>query len=260
MMKTFLLVLASGHIAKSKVNQHNIDSLHDHSFVRALDFKHRLRVCNAYPYNQGFDILRGKDEKLTEASLAYKSCVDFKVSLKSGDKIRFEAGGTSAGTFSIQDLPNNDAIMLLVVYRHDVESTAVSFESHVYANLLNAQIAVIDTYKGSKKSTVRIEDHSDSKTSRSEELRYNSVVAVNPGKYECILVDATGNSKPAHAAELVALNRESYVVLRVGVESKTEGSYSEELVVYPQSNPDNLSSASSMSITMALFAGLTILL
>ena len=54
-----------------------------------------------------------------------------------------QVGNANAGTFSVSDLPNNDAVLLLIVYRHDTLSTAVSFESHVYANLLNAQVGLL---------------------------------------------------------------------------------------------------------------------
>merc|ERR1719161_627561 len=102
-----------------------------------------------------------------------------------------------------------------MIHRHDTLSTAVSFESHVFANLLNAQIAVIDTYKGAEKASLKIQDASTSKTAREEDLRYDSVVAVNPGDYEVTLVGSEG--KRINKASLIALNRESYVVMRVGV-------------------------------------------
>jgi hypothetical protein len=212
------------------------------SFVRSLEFKHRLRVCNAYPYGAAMDLYRGKGEQLTDGDpMPYKECRDFKVQLRAGDKLQFKVGDASAGTFSVSDLPNNDATLFLVIYRHDTLSTAVSFESHVFANLMNAQIAVIDTYKGASKASLKIQDYSKAKTSRSEELRYDSVVAVNPGRYECVLVDKEGNEKST--AHLVALNRESYVVLRVGVEAQQGPSYEEGLIVYPQSDPALLSAA-----------------
>jgi len=213
------------------------------SFVKALEFKHRLRVCNAYPYAAALDLFRGKSEKLTQSSMPYKACEDFKTQLRAGDKLEFKVGDANAGTFSISDLPNNDAILLLVIYRHDTLSTAVSFESHVFANLLNAQVAVIDTYKGSAKSSMKITDTSDSKSARAEDLRYDSVVAVNQGSYQCLLtgVDGKENGK----ADLVALSRESYVILRVGVEAQSGQTYPQELVVFPQSDPAMLHSGSA---------------
>merc|ERR1740121_2750138 len=114
--------------------------------------------------------------------MPYKSCRDFLSPLKSGDKLEFKVGDANAGSFSISELPNNDAVLLLVIHRHDKVSTAVSFESHVFANLLNSQVAVIDTYKGSAKAFPRILDskQSGNGAARSEDLRYDSVVAVNP--------------------------------------------------------------------------------
>jgi hypothetical protein len=223
-------------------NDHSSDS-----FVRPLEFKHRLRVCNAYPYSAALDVYRGKSEKLTaDNSLAYKQCRDFKVQLTPGDKLEFKVGDANAGTFSVSELPNNDAVLFLAIYRHDTLSTAVSFESHVFANLLNAQIAVIDTYKGAKASQLRIQDHDGTTASaRSEELRYDSVVAVNPGKYEAVLQDAAG--KVEAMQQLVTLNRESYVVLRVGVEAKDGQSFPQELIVFPQSDASSLDGGASAS-------------
>merc|ERR1719409_934963 len=212
-------------------------------FVKALEFKHRLRVCNAYPYSAPLDVFRSKD-KLTDEPMSYKSCRDFLAPMKSGDKLEFKIGDASAGTFAVSDLPNNDAVLLLIIHRHDQVSTAVSFESHVFANLLNAQIAVIDTYKGAMKASPRIKDREvATKNSRSEELRYSSIVAVNPGIYEVELDGADGEVKAKR--ELVALNRESYVILRTGVESKTGQSYPQELVIFPNSDPASLQSGAA---------------
>lgn len=215
------------------------------SFVRALEFKHRLRICNAYPYAAPLVAYRGKSEKLSEEPLPYKSCGEYHAPLKAGDKIEFRVGDANAGTFSVSDLPANDAILLLVIHRHDTLSTAVAFESHVFANLLNAQVAILDTYKGASKSTPKIQDAASSKTKggRSEDLRYDSVVAVNPGEYEVELVSADGSKQTK--SSLVALNRESYVVMRVGVEAQQGQSYPQDLLVYPKSDPAMLHGAAA---------------
>ena len=89
----------------------------------------------------------------------------------------------SLGSFSLAEMPaDNRAVLFLVIYRHDPVSTAVSFASHVFASLKNAQVAVLDTYKGSKKSDLRIAEQNNVGR-RSEGLRFDSVVAVNPGRY-----------------------------------------------------------------------------
>jgi len=222
-------------------------------FVKSLEFQHRLRVCNAYPYAASLDVIRSKD-KMTDSPMPYKSCQDFTSPLKSGDKLEFKVGDASAGTFAVNDLPQNDAVLLLVIHRHDQVSTAVSFESHVFANLQNPQVAIIDTYKGAAQSTPRIKDTKDAKHEvRSEELRYSSIVAVNPGIYKVELEGS--DNKVKSTSQLVAVNRESYVVLRVGVESKSGPAYPQELVVYPNTDPSTLQGgAASRGLLAALFA------
>lgn len=229
------------------VNRHGGLRQHSsyNSFVRALEFNHRLRVCNAYPYAAPLDVYIGKT-KLTNEPMPYKKCDEFKTSMKVGDKVDFRIMDSTAGTFTIADLPNNDAVLLLMIHRHDSLSTAVSFESHVFANLQNAQVAVIDTYKGPEKATLKIQDVKDEHTSsRSEELRYDSVVAVNPGKYEVVLVDGP---KVLSKAPLTALSKEKYIVMRVGVDAQQGEKYPQELVVYPQSDSRELRSAAHSRI------------
>jgi len=231
-------------------------------FVQALQFKHRLRVCNAYPYSAALDVYRGRSEKLTnDAPMHYKTCKDFAAPLQPGDKLEFKVGDASAGTFSVSDLPNNDAVLLLVIHRHDTLSTAVSFESHVFGNLMNAQVAIIDTFKGKASSTPTIMDVAGKgKTSRSEELRYDSVVAINPGLYEVELAGADG--KAAAKTQLVALSHESYVIIRTGVEAQQGPAYPQDLIVFPQSDVAALKGsaqalATSSLALVALLFGLT---
>merc|ERR1719401_1324036 len=93
------------------------------------------------------------------------------------------------------------------------------------------------------------------KALRTEELRYDSVVAVNPGVYQVKLTEK-GQTKAKH--ELVALSRESYVVIRTGVQAIQGKSYPQELVVYPNSDPAALQSKASvgpMSKLVLLCAG-----
>lgn len=231
-------------------------------FVKPLEFNHKLRVCNAYPYSAPLDVYLDGSNKLTEdEAMAYKSCRDFAAPMKAGDKLDFKVGDASAGTFSVADLPNNDATLLLVIHRHDTLSTAVAFESHVFANLANAQVAVIDTYKGKAQAVPKIKDEAGSNMTRSEELRYNSVVAVNEGKYRVSLDDAQGLEKAL--SNLVALNHESYVVMRTGVEAQSGDSFPEDLIVFPQSDAKMLPHAGAsalapvgvlVAMVMSLFA------
>lgn len=206
-----------------------------HSFVAALKFRQQLRICNAYPYVEAMEIfVDGKTKLTSETPMPYKSCKEFPYQLQAGDKLDFHVGETKAGSFSVADLPQNDAVLLLVIHRHDTLSSTVAFESHVFSNFQNAQVAVIDAYKGSAKSKPRITDFRDEKNKRTEELRYDSVVAVNPGEYMVVLNDESGTL--VGKKKLVALDKESYVVMRAGVEAAQGQSYPQELVVYPQSD------------------------
>merc|ERR1719240_1530997 len=177
--------------------------------------------------------------------MPYKMCRELPAQLQAGDKLQFKVGTAGVGTFAVNDLPSNDAVLLLVIYRHDALSDTIAFESHVFANLINAQIAVLDTYKGKKSASPSIKDVQNAKTSRKEELRYDSVVAVNPGLYEVVLPEDAVAQKNVSAQELVALNRESYLVLRVGMES--DEAYPEDLLVFPHSDPKALTGAALQS-------------
>jgi len=231
-------------------SQHIDHGNHAGTFVKALEFKHRLRVCNAYPGTAAIDVYKGKGDKLNgDSPLPYKTCNDYVTPLKAGDKLEFRIGDANAGTFSISDLPNNDAVLFLVIHRHDTLSTAVAFESHVFANLLNAQVAIIDTYKGTAKAEPRIMDVPEGgKNSRSEELRFDSVVAVNPGVYDVALVGLDGKIKGKNS--LVAKNRESFVIMRTGVEAKQGPSYPQELIVYPKLDASALQSAAAPQVVI----------
>jgi len=226
------------------------------SFVRSLEFKQTLRVCNAYPYDSGVDIFLGKEE-LSSKSLPYKSCKEYSPKLRAGDKVDFKVDGSSAGTFTISDLPASDATLLMVIHRHDRMSTAVAFESHVFSSTAGPQVAVIDAFKGSSSSELRIEDVKPGKApgseekkhsfvARSEMLRYNNVVAVNAGVYKVRLQleKATQDEE-----ELVAVPKENYVILRVGVQAEEGKAYPEELMVFPHSDKKVLepSAASPLS-------------
>lgn len=215
--------------------------------------KTRLRVCNAYPYQTPLDVSLG-DKLLTDKPMPYKACREFDTHLERHNKIHFKFGDASAGAFVVSDLPNNDAVLLLVVYRHDAASTAVAFESHVFSNLLNSQIAVIDTYRGAGQATLRIQDTEDAVTDRSEVMQYDNVAAVNAGSYEVALVSADGALLGRE--NLVAENRESYAVIRCGVEPKEGKSYPDEIMIFPM--PEQLKSSGSRShvlnaITLGLF-------
>merc|ERR1740130_2486377 len=201
------------------------------------------------------DIYLGK-EKLTTEAMPYKKCGQFAPPLKDGDKLDFKVGDSSAGTFSVSGLPQNDAVLVLIIHRHDPLSTAVSFESHVFSSLLNTQVAVIDTYKGSAVGVMHIQDKrtKEGVEKRAEELRYDSVMAVNQGAYEIALKGKDGETTAKHA--LVAVNRESYLLIRCGVEAQQGPAFPQELMVFPESPESALGGAKAYSLFAAALATL----
>eukprot|EP00747_Dinoflagellata_sp_TGD_P182184 gnl/TRDRNA2_/TRDRNA2_36309_c0_seq1.p1 gnl/TRDRNA2_/TRDRNA2_36309_c0~~gnl/TRDRNA2_/TRDRNA2_36309_c0_seq1.p1 ORF type:complete len:266 (-),score=71.92 gnl/TRDRNA2_/TRDRNA2_36309_c0_seq1:39-836(-) len=224
-------------------------ALRTEGFVRALEFNYRLRACDAYPSDEVLNVFKGKERLTSDGAMPYKSCRDFTTPLKSGDKLEFKVGEASEGTFSVGDLPQNDAVLMIVVHRHDMLSTAMSFESHVFANAERAQVAVIDTYKGKMKSTPQIEEAFVNSTTpqHKEMLRYDSVVGVEQGRYTVELM-SDDDKKVVSKVDLVALNKESYIVIRAGCDSKTGKEYPEEIIVFPESDPAKLPKSAAVAL------------
>jgi hypothetical protein len=216
------------------------------SFLKSLRFHQTLRVCNAYPSSTPLGVYKD-GVQLTSEPLPYKACADFEQLVEAGDAVDFKAEDEVVGTFTITELPRTNAVLLTVIRRHDEVSTAAAFDSHVFTASDAAQVAVIDAYKGPAQADVRIQDERDA-LNVSEQLRFSSVVAVDPGLYKVSLknkASATGTTTAAALAapapmELVAESHHCYVVLRCGVQGHDGAGYSEELVVFPRNDPQDL--------------------
>merc|ERR1740129_2692287 len=99
---------------------------------------------------------------------------------------------------------------------------------------------------GAARSAPRIEDEqraAGANATRSEELRYDSVVAVSPGIYEVSLAGSDGETKAK--SRFVALDHESYTILRTGVEAAQGQSFPQELIVFPRSDEKMLRSGAT---------------
>lgn len=245
----FLLTALASSVAAFKTSLHHasnsINLSSPTSFIRAMDFTHNLRVCNAYPFDAGLEVVRAEQE-LTDAAMPYKTCRDFNVKLKVGDRIDFKIGSVSAGTFAIQELPQNDAVLLLIIHRHDTATTTAAFASHVFSNVQTAQITTIDTYKGASTAVMKIEDPKHAESTRSEQLKFDSVVALNPGEYRIVMEQ---EGKPKASSTLMANQGEAYVVLRVGLDAQEGHKYPPELVVFPKAGT---AGASMLSVLLPL--------
>jgi len=204
----------------------------------------QLRVCNAYGKSAPLELLHrpghhhGDSMKISsltakDGSLAYKGCREWNVDLRRGDSLEFLQDSAHLGSFSVSAVPQLDTLLLLVVHRRK-SSARPAFASHVFAKAKSAQVAVLDMYQGLSRGKLAIQEdkpQDDSQSKKplsvlSEELSYDSVVALDGGKYICKLV---GGEKPKQLA-MTAKAGESYVAMRVGDDKD------EEIVVFPMSS------------------------
>jgi len=204
----------------------------------------QLRVCNAYGKSAPLELLHrpghhhGDSMKISsltakDGSLAYKGCREWNVDLRRGDSLEFLQDSTHLGSFSVSAVPQLDTLLLLVVHRRK-SSARPAFASHVFAKAKSAQVAILDMYQGLSRGKLAIQEdkpQDDSQSKKplsvlSEELSYDSVVALDGGKYICKLV---GGEKPKQLA-MTAKAGESYVAMRVGDDKD------EEIVVFPMSS------------------------
>lgn len=217
----------------------------DQRITAETSYSQTLRVCNAYPYSAGGVNVLG-------STLKYKSCHDFSKTMHSGDQVDFytaasveakNAGGKPelanlVGSFEVSEVPKNDALLLLVIQPHDSASTGVKFQSHVFVNSADAQVALLDAFvtSGPAADAITIADLKDQDPQyapRNEQLKFNTVVAVNPGSYEVFVPEEESKTKKT----LDVSDGTKYSVIRVGVRSGTGVTdaieYSEDLIVFP---------------------------
>lgn len=225
------------------------DSGHRQSLLASTPEAHQqMMICNAYASPKMLDIMLVRTrQSITEGSpLAYKQCKDFSLPLQEGDQLDFKAAGLDVGSFYATGLPKSAASLLLIPHRKSPHSVGMSFDSHAFAELESPQIAVVDAYNGkatAKFGTVKISERLGAEADMKpveEELKFNSVVAVNPGQYGISLGGLDTAIVPLDAGQ-----KGKYVVLRVGVEGemKQGGHYPSELVVFP-------SGAMRLSVTL----------
>ena len=232
------------------------------SFLKSLRFHQTLRVCNAYPSRAPLGVYKD-GVQLTSEPLPYKACADFDQLVEAGDAMDFKSKDVDVGTFTVTEVPRANAVLLMVIHRHDEETTAAAFDSHVFTESDGSQVAVIDAYKGPAQADVRIQEEMGA-MNVSEQLRFGSVVVVDPGLYKVSLNkkgNATGNTIVAAATlpapapaptELVAESHQFYVILRCGLQGRDGAGYSEELVVYPRKDTQDLATPKQSWFT-ALF-------
>jgi len=167
---------------------------HTSSFVAPLKFNQRLLVCNAYAAKAPMDV--SKNGRAAGRSLGFKECDYLPIGVLAKDKIDFlnkESG--IQGTFEVGDLPESDAVLLLVLQRRDSHSPLLAFQSFAFpvnTNSDEASIAVIDAAPGAKIAHLKVLDHPVDKQQhpRMEELAFNSVFALERGAYDLSVMES----------------------------------------------------------------------
>lgn len=213
----------------------------------------QVRVCNAYSQLGAADVRHVQSRSAASGggqSLQYKSCRDFRFSIEVGDKIEFAVGDAVLGVFVVTELPQSGCMLLLVVQRHPSDTFTAMFESHAFADVHSAQLAVIDAYGGETISVLALKSQGRGRASR--DLRFGSVLRLSPGRYKVEL--ARRDEEPISTGDFEARDGETYIVFRVG--AKHSPGFPEAIVVFPSVFDERkLQSVacSSSSITVTLF-------
>mmetsp|Transcript_73446 Transcript_73446/g.162211 ORF Transcript_73446/g.162211 Transcript_73446/m.162211 type:complete len:243 (+) Transcript_73446:71-799(+) len=213
-----------------------------------VEFHQELRVCNAFASEVAFDVVAGSDTLTGSEPLKYMQCQSFTKEFKAGDNLEFKQGNKTAGVFTVEGLPQHDAILMLLVHKSQDPGQSVSFMSHVFAPSETAQIAVIDTYNGAPVN-MSITDGG----SASEALVFGTVTGINPGAYDIVL-----ESQPAHpthpSSHFEAKKQECYIVVRTGWSCQGENcSYPQQILVYPQESSARTALAGISVFVFSLF-------
>mmetsp|Transcript_6195 Transcript_6195/g.16467 ORF Transcript_6195/g.16467 Transcript_6195/m.16467 type:complete len:252 (+) Transcript_6195:71-826(+) len=202
---------------------------------------HNLTICNGYADRRPLSVYTMTNKaKLTENPLEYKVCKLISLEMGEGERLDFKAAGLSVGTFHCVGLPRTSAKLLLVPHRHSVSTLAASFASHAYSDAAgSAQLAVVDAYSGSAAGGVQIHQGRKRSKGGEEVLKPGTVVALTSGEYQVELAD--GEDKALITVPVTVGAETKHVALRVGV----EGSYSQELVVFPNAKAAIIHSGST---------------
>eukprot|EP00408_Alexandrium_pacificum_P023943 CAMPEP_0171194104 /NCGR_PEP_ID=MMETSP0790-20130122/20719_1 /TAXON_ID=2925 /ORGANISM="Alexandrium catenella, Strain OF101" /LENGTH=317 /DNA_ID=CAMNT_0011659295 /DNA_START=57 /DNA_END=1010 /DNA_ORIENTATION=+ len=245
-----------------------------------------LMVCNAYAYSRPLHIynMRSQQRLTGKEPLAYKECGDYSVWLREGDQLDFrttsgksdedakerEAGEHSVGIFRAWGLPKFTSSLLLVPHRQG-SSMGIAFESHIFRELQNTQLAVVDAYIGESSGRIRIADARDMTFNGSfttmnkhrgnmEDLNYNSVIALNAGDYQLVLMDSAGGPVSALNLTVAEKSKQKFVVMRIGADEDLHNKVGnatalpQELFLHQQMLEMSKSSATQRSFLASAFA------
>jgi len=235
-MLSFLALFGfTGLAAAGTIHQRGSKTLAAGSFLKPVEYEHTLRVCNAYPGTERFQVEMAGVSIMTGAPMGYKECQQLNLTkpLMPGDRLDFRADSLPAATFTVDSLPKYNAVMYVVVHRRGSTADAVSFQSHMFSTAKNAQVAVLDTYTGEAKAALLLANSTGQW--EGTVLPFGTAFGIPDGTYQVILSDGSADSKIR--ALFTAVKGESYIVLRTGVTEKMANSsgidYPQDLIVFP---------------------------
>jgi len=214
--------------------------------IKPLKFDRKFLVCNAYPSDKPTKISKNNVPLEGADSLNFQSCQYVSQEVLPKDKLDFEVQEAGIqGTFEVGDLPDNDAVLLLVVQKRDGHSPLMSFQSFAFPmnpKDTEAHLAVIDA-SSLPKTNLRIRDHSNDvkKKAREEELIFNRIYALDSGNYD-VSVDKSGNQS------LALESKKDYVILRTG-----DSEDHQALVAFPHDQPKSSARALVPVLVALLF-------
>jgi len=198
--------------------------------VKALHFDRRFLVCNAYPSESPTKVSKNGVAFVGKSSLGFQECEYLSEKILPKDKVDFEIESAGIkGTFEVSELPDADAVLLLVVQKRDAHSALMAFQSFAFpmnGNKDEAHIAVIDASTNLPREHLKIVDSpKDSKKAASqEELMFNRIYALDSGVYKV--------SMDGIKTEILELDsKQDYVLLRTG-----ESPEQQALVAFPHSD------------------------
>lgn len=230
----FLAVPASAASVRGSASGGELASSGSSHILEPLHVNQRFLFCNAYT-SDSVAIVRRHDHALFDAGVPFKACRYSSTSIKTHDKLQFDLAGVGAeGTFEVGALPDDDAVLLLVIERRDVNSTMIGFQSFALPSSdsdHDAQLAVIDTFRGSTVSAhLKMADHvgkGKAVSKRVELLNFNRVYSVEEGAYDASVEFKTSD---AFGKILHLKKKEHYIIMRTG----DDGKFGQSLVVFPE--------------------------
>jgi len=197
--------------------------------VHTEKFKRTLVACNTFPDEESVTITQNRHNKL-ESGLAYKQCKVIQGKIEEGDQLVFESKSAGTWTFQVGALPESDSALLLVFEKRDEGSKVPAFQSFAFPpSSEDAQLAVIDTFKGkSQRTRVHLKD-AVAGHQRAEDLDYDRVYAIEGGDYDLSML--VGENATSAASKLHMTKGGDYVALRLGGSGYAHD-YDEELVTF----------------------------